>query len=77
MIVLLAVPIILFGLLGFFVFFPGLLGFFPAAWFLGTLGVAFVGWRNRGDIHAKEHVLDMLPWMITAIAIAILISLTR
>ena len=77
MIVLLGVPILLFGLLGFFVWFPGIMGMFPGLWFLGTLAVAFVGWRNRGDIHAKEHLRDMLPWMITAIAIAALISLTR
>lgn len=74
MIVLLSVPIILLGVLGIFVFFPGILGLFPSMWFLGTLAVAFVGWRNRGDIRAKEHLLDMLPWMITVIAIAFLLS---
>lgn len=56
---------------------PIILGLFPGLWLIATVAVAFVGWLNRGDIHAREHVLDMLPWMITAIAIVFLLSIAR
>lgn len=75
--VLLGPALLIAGFLSLFVLFPGILGLFPAAWFLGSLAVAFVGWRNRGDIHARENFLGILPWMITVIAIAAVLSLTR
>ena len=77
MIALLGVFILLLGLLLPFFFFGGLLSFFPGLIAIALVATVFVGWRNRGDIHASEHVLEMLPWMLTAVFIAFLVSLTR
>ena len=77
MIALLGVFILLLGLLLPFFFFGGLLSFFPGLVAIAMVAMAFVGWRNRGDIHAREHVLDMLPWMVAFPLFVLLLSLAR
>ena len=59
------------------VWFGGILSFFPGLVVIAMLAWAFVGFRNRGDIHAREHVLDMLPWMIAFPLVVLLLSALR
>lgn len=59
------------------VWFGGILSLLPGLVVIAMVAWGLVGLANSPDIHAKEHVLDMLPWMITVFAIIAIISLTR